>query len=97
MSEPHSGDDREEPRRRLLYGRSLAPILKPWIACLIMAGGVYAFERAMPAFHDVVKLIYFIIAVICVIATGRALRLRGGSRRVSERRRSERRRGGPGS
>lgn len=97
MSEPRSDDNSSEPARRFLYGRRLAPLIKPWIACFIVAAGVYAFETAMPAFHDVVKLIYFIIAVIFVIATGRALRTRGGNRRVHERRRSERRRGGPGS
>lgn len=96
MSEPHPEDNRE-PRSRFFYGRSLTPLIKPWIACFIVAAGVYAFESYMPAFHDVVKLIYFIIAVIFIIVTGRALRTRGGSRRVSERRRSERRRGGPGS
>ena len=97
MSEPHSDDTPKEPQRRFFYGRHLAPLLKPWAACFIVAAGVYAFENAMPAFHDVVKLIYFIIGVIFVITTGRALRTRGGNRRVHERRRSERRRGGPGS
>lgn len=97
MTEPHTDEHHQQEPRRIFYGRRLSPLIKPWIACFIVTAGVYAFETAMPAFHDVVKLIYFIIAVIFVIVTGRALRVRGGARRVSERRRSERRRGGPGS
>lgn len=97
MSEPHPDESEQESNRRVFYGRRLSPLIKPWIACFILAAGVYAFETAMPAFHDVVKLIYFIIGVVFVITTGRALRTREGGRRVHERRRSERRRGGPGS
>lgn len=76
---------------QFLHGRHLVPLLKPLIACLIVAGLIYFFERQMPAFHDVVKIGYFIVAVIFVIAAGRALRTREGSRRVSERRRGDRR------
>ena len=77
--------------KQFLYGRHLAPLLTPLIACLIVAGLIFFFETQMPAFHDVVKIGYFIIAVIFVIAAGRALRTREGSRRVSERRQGDRR------
>lgn len=77
--------------KRFLHGRSIVPLLKPLIACVIVASLIYFFETQMPAFHDVVKIGYFIIAVIFVIAAGRALRTREGSRRVSERRQGDRR------
>lgn len=77
--------------RRFLHGRNVAPLLKPLVSCLIVAGLIYLFERRMPVFHDVVKIGYFIVAVIFVISAGRALRTREGSRRVSERRQGDRR------
>lgn len=77
--------------KRFLYGRHIVPLLKPLIACVIVAGLIFFFETQMPVFHDVVKIGYFIVAVIFVIAAGRALRTREGSRRVSERRRGDRR------
>ena len=77
--------------KQLLHGRHVLPILRPLIACVIVAGLIYFFEMQMPAFHDVVKIGYFIVAVIFVIAAGRALRTREGSRRVSERRKADRR------
>ena len=95
MSEPHSDDTQHEARPRLLHGRRIGPLLTPFISCLIVGGLIYIFEREMPAFHEVVKIGYFIIAVIFVIATGRAFRTREGSRRMAERRHGDRRHSGP--
>lgn len=77
--------------RQFLHGRHLGPLLKPLVACVIVAGLIFFFETQMPAFHDVVKIGYFIIAVMFIITAGRALRTREGSRRVSERRQGDRR------
>ena len=79
--------------RQFLHGRHLAPLLKPLVACVIVAGLIFFFETQMPAFHDVVKIGYFVIAVIFIITAGRAIRTREGSRRVSERRQGDRRDG----
>jgi hypothetical protein len=79
--------------KRLFHGRALTPLIGPWIACLIAAALVYMFERAMPAFHDIVKIVYFIIGVLLAIITGRALRSRMGKRRQGERRQRDDRRG----
>ncbi|HEX6576233.1 MAG TPA: hypothetical protein VF042_14800 [Gemmatimonadaceae bacterium] len=76
---------------RPFHGRALGPLVGPWVACLFIAALVYMFERAMPAFHDIVKIVYFIIAVILVILTGRAIRTREGRRRKGERRHGDRR------
>ena len=77
--------------KRFLHGRALPPLIGPWIACLTAAALVYMFERAMPAFHDIVKIVYFIIGVLLAIITGRALRSRMGKRRQGERRHGDRR------
>jgi hypothetical protein len=94
MSDPHSGDNEQEAGRSFLHGRHLRPLLPPLVSCIIVALLIYIFEREMPAFHEVVKLGYFIVAVIFVIATGRALRTREGRRRKGERRHGDRRRSG---
>ena len=90
MSDPRSNDD-PDFRRRFLHGRSIGPLIKPWIAGLIVAALILLFETKMPAFHDVVKIVYFAIAVILIITTGRQLRSREGRRRVAERRHGDRR------
>ncbi|HZJ01050.1 MAG TPA: hypothetical protein VFD22_10350 [Gemmatimonadaceae bacterium] len=94
MSDPHSGDSEQQAARHFLHGRHLRPLLTPLISCLIVALLIYLFEREMPAFHEVVKIGYFIIAVIFVIATGRAIRTREGRRRKGERRQGDRRHSG---
>jgi len=81
----------EDKRRSFLHGRSLTPLIKPWLAAFIVAGLVFFFETEMPAFHEVVKIVYFIIAVILIIITGRAFRSREGRRRGIDRRHGDRR------
>jgi len=77
--------------RRFLHGRRLTPLIKVWVACLIVAALVFYFETMMPAFHEVVKIVYFVIAVVLVIITGRAIRPRGSRRRGADRRHGDRR------
>lgn len=81
--------------RRPFYGRSLGPLAGPWVACLSLAGAVWLFETKMPVFHEVVQIVYFILAVVLVIATGRWFRIRRGTRgddrRNADRRKSQRR------
>jgi hypothetical protein len=76
---------------RLFHGRSIGPLLGPWIACIVVAAVVFFFEKKMPAFHDVVQPVYWILATILVIATTRAFRTRAGKRRSAERRHGDRR------
>ena len=63
------------------------------VVLAVIAIGIFVFETKMPVFHEVVKIIYFILLVILVIATGRWLRVRRGRRRTADRRHAERRRG----
>jgi hypothetical protein len=93
MTEPHL--DSKKPKgiaERLFHGRGLGPLLGPWLGCLIATALVFVFEYEMPAFHEFVKIFYFVIAVVFIIATARYMRPRGtGNRRTGERRVHDRR------
>lgn len=91
MTAPHPDRNKKGTWWRLFYGRNLGPLLGPWIACIIVAGGVFWFETELPVFHEVVKIIYFIVVVILIIATGRWFRIRGPNQRHAERRHGDRR------
>jgi hypothetical protein len=69
-------------------GRSLGPLLGPWISSAIIAAIVYYFERTLPALHDVLGAVYWILLGVVVIATWRWFRARSGDRRMADRRRS---------
>lgn len=93
MTSPHPDQGEKGTGTRLFYGRSFGPLLGPWIACTLIAGGVLLLETKWPVFHEVVKIIYFILLVIVVITTGRWFRIRQGRRRHADRRRGDRREG----
>ena len=79
--------------RRSFFDRHFAPLMAVWIVALVIAGLIYWFVRAMPAFDDVVKPVYFIDAALAVAFTWRWIRTRGtGNRRQhGDRRRTDRR------
>ena len=91
MTAPHPDRTRQGTGWRLFYGRNPGPLLGPWIACILIAGGILLLETKMPVFHEVVKIIYFLLLVIVVIATGRWFRLRGPNQRHADRRHGDRR------
>jgi len=76
---------------RLSHGRSLGPLIGPWIGCAVATALVFLLEYEMPAFHEFVKIFYFVIAIVFVIATARFFRVRGKDRRLRERRVRDRR------
>jgi len=86
MTDPHPDGRLKGTVNNLVRGRNLGPLLGPWIACTIIATGVFILETKLPVFHDVVQILYFILLVVLVIATGRWLRGRRGQRRQAERR-----------
>lgn len=77
-------------RHRLFYGRNPGPLFGPLVTCVIVATLAFAFERSMPAFHDVVQPVYWILAAIALIAIWRWLRVRSGNRREADRRKADR-------
>ncbi|MEO8577607.1 MAG: hypothetical protein ABI556_12935 [Gemmatimonadales bacterium] len=93
MTDHHPDGKLKRTAKKLFYGRSLGPLLGPWIACILIGTGIFILETKMPVFHEVVKIIYFILLVILVIATGRWFRVRGTRRKNADRRHAERRHG----
>ena len=91
MSAPEPENLDRGRRGHFLYGRSVGPLVGPWIACIVIAALTWWFETRMPAFHDVVRPIYWILVAILIVVTARALRGRGGVRRHGERRHGDRR------
>jgi uncharacterized membrane protein (DUF106 family) len=79
--------------RRSFFDRQFAPLIAIWFVAIVIAGLVYWFVRAMPAFDDVVKPVYFIDAALAIAFTWRWVRTRGsGNRRHHpDRRRTDRR------
>lgn len=88
----------EKPVRRLghrlFHGRDPGPLLGPWLACAVVAVATYMFERAAPAFHDVVGPLYWLLLIIVSVATWRWARARerarGEDRRKDNRRQTDR-------
>ena len=89
MTDPHPDRPERGTVNNLVRGRNLGPLLGPWIACTIIAAGIFIVETKMPVFHDVVQILYFMLLVVLVIATGRWLRGRRGQRRQAERRQDQ--------
>jgi hypothetical protein len=90
MTEPAEGS-RRGIWSRYFRGRRPGPLVGPWVSSLIFAGLVYYLERTMPALHDVVGLIYWLLIAIVVVTTGRWVRARSAERRGTDRRRVDRR------
>ncbi|MBA2708819.1 MAG: hypothetical protein H0U59_13525 [Gemmatimonadaceae bacterium] len=77
--------------RKLLHGRRLGPLLYTWLGVIVIAGLLKTFESRMPAFHDVVVPLNWIVFAVGIAMTLRWLRWRAVSRRAGERRQTDRR------
>ena len=88
--------DELESRRtiwsRFFRGRRPGPLIGPWVSSLIFAGLLWYVETIIPALHDVIGIIYWMLLALVLITTARWLRARSGDRRAShDRRRVDRR------
>lgn len=90
MTEPAEGS-RRGIWSRYFRGRRPGPLVGPWVSSMIFAGLVYYLERTIPALHDVVGPVYWLLVAIVVVATGRWIRARSADRRGKDRRRLDRR------
>jgi len=90
MAQP---DDSAGPIRRSFFDRRFAPLIAVWIVAIIIAALVYWFQRAMPAFDDVVKPVYALDGLLTLAFTWRWIRTRGKEdrRHHRDRRRTDRR------
>jgi hypothetical protein len=80
------------PPKRTFFSRHFAPLIGAWVAAIVVVGLIYWFERAMPAFDEVVAPLYAVTALLLAAFTWRWIRTRGkGERRNRDRRRTDRR------
>ena len=88
--------EEEESRRtlwsRFFRGRRPGPLIGPWVSSLIFAGILWYVETTIPALHDVIGIIYWMLFALVLFTTLRWLRARSGDRRANnDRRRVDRR------
>lgn len=77
---------------RFFRGRRPGPLIGPWVSSLIFAGLLWYVETIIPALHDVIGIIYWMLLALVLFTTLRWLRARSGDRRArSDRRRVDRR------
>lgn len=74
------------------FRRRFAPLIAAWVLAFIVAGLLFWIETSMPALHEVMVPLYWIIGALVILATWRWIRMRGkGDRRRNDRRLGDRR------
>lgn len=76
----------------MIYGRSLRQLLIVWGVSLLLLVGVYRIELNIPALHDILLPIYWLIFGVAAFLTWRWLRARSAKDRRGDDRRHEDRR-----
>lgn len=77
---------------RFFRGRRPGPLIGPWVSSMIFAGILWYVETTIPALHDVIGIIYWMLLALVLFTTLRWMRARSGDRRARhERRRADRR------
>lgn len=76
----------------MFYGRGVRQLLLVWGVSLLIVLGLYRVEVVIPALHDMIVPLYWIVAGVTAFLTLRWLRARStGDRRDSDRRKAARR------
>lgn len=79
----------------MFYGRGLRELFIPWGVALVLMLGLYRIEVVIPALHDMIVPVYWVIAGITAFITLRWLRARSPKDRRAEDRRHKSRRQEP--
>ena len=76
----------------MFYGRRLRQLLVVWGISLLLVAGLYRIEVVIPALHDMILPLYWVIAGLTAFMTLRWLRARSPQdRRGPDRRHADRR------
>lgn len=76
----------------MFYGRGLRQLFVAWGVALVLMLGLYRIEVVIPALHDMIVPVYWVIVGITAFMTLRWLRARSPTdRRAEDRRRKPRR------
>ena len=76
----------------MFYGRGLRQLFVAWGVALVLMLGLYRIEVVIPALHDMIVPVYWIIVGLTAFMTLRWLRARSPmDRRAEDRRRKPRR------
>ena len=76
----------------MFYGRGLRQLFVAWGVALVLMLGLYRIEVVIPALHDMIVPVYWVIVGITTFITLRWLRARSPKdRRAEDRRRKARR------
>jgi hypothetical protein len=76
----------------MIYGRSVRQLFVVWAVSLALVAGLYKVELTIPALHDMILPLYWLILGFTAFMTLRWLRARSPiDRRGGDRRRTERR------
>lgn len=76
----------------MFYGRGLRQLFVAWGVALVLMLGLYRIEVVIPALHDMIVPVYWVIVGITTFITLRWLRARSPKdRRAEDRRRKPRR------
>ena len=76
----------------MFYGRGLRQLFVVWGIALVLVVGLYLIERWIPALHDMIVPVYWVVLGVAAFMTLRWLRARspqdrrGGDRRHADRR-----------
>jgi hypothetical protein len=76
----------------MIYGRNVRQLVVVWVLSFLLLIGLYLLERRLPAFHEILLPIYWLVFGMAAFLTWRWLRLRSrGDRRRGDRRSAARR------
>jgi hypothetical protein len=76
----------------MIYGRSMRQLVVVWILSFLSLVGLYLLERRVPALHEILLPLYWLVFGMAAFLTWRWLRFRSrGDRRGGDRRSAARR------
>jgi hypothetical protein len=71
----------------MMYGRRLRQLVVVWVVSFVMLAGIYRLEVRIPAAHEILLPLYWVVFGTAAFSTWRWMRARSrGDRRIADRR-----------